>query len=165
MSRWLLAAVLAVGVAGCPKAKNCPPCSTTGSGDGDSGSSDDVAAIQRTVESWRQAFEVRSTEALAPLYAQTKDLVVVNQGVVTTGWSAVEAMLKEKLARASQIYMRLTEIKVSLENGAPIASAALTREISDGVTSVQETGALTMSFGRDGDKWVIVSEHFSFRPR
>jgi hypothetical protein len=30
---------------------------------------------------------------------------------------------------------------------------------------VQETGALTMSFGRDGDKWVIVSEHFSFRPR
>src|SRR5689334_19184687 len=54
-----------------------------------------VAAARATVEQWRQAYEVRSFDALAKLYAHDLDLVVVQDGVPLIGWQSVEGMLKD----------------------------------------------------------------------
>jgi ketosteroid isomerase-like protein len=39
----------------------------------------------------------------------------------------------------------------------------MTREISDGITTVTENGALTLVFEKTHDGWQIVAEHYSYR--
>ncbi len=115
------------------------------------------------VEQYRQAYQVRSAEALIPLYAP--DAVLVNQGGAHRGGSAVAAYVTALLARASEIQIKITNLDVAAvgADGAR-AVATLVRTISDGVTSVQEKGALTLTFRRDpSGAWLIVSEHFSYR--
>ena len=54
-------------------------------------------------------------------------------------------MLKDRLARAKEIHVRLKDIQVmSLGDTAATATAAMTRELGDGVTTVTESGALTV---------------------
>jgi ketosteroid isomerase-like protein len=123
-----------------------------------------VAAARATVEQWRQAYEVRSLEALAKLYAHEIDLVVVQDGVPIVGWTSVEGMLKDRLARNKQIHIRLKDIQVqSLGEAGAVATAVMTRELGDGVTTVTEGGALTIVLRRDGDAWLIVTEHYSYK--
>src|SRR5437870_5315264 len=88
----LLALCLAVG---CAHGKPAP----TGPAHDDA-PADVVAAARSAIESWRQAYEVRSSDALGKLYAHEVDAVVVLDGQALIGWSSIEAMLKDKLARA-----------------------------------------------------------------
>jgi ketosteroid isomerase-like protein len=123
-----------------------------------------VAGARATIEQWRQAYEVRSFDALAKLYAHDIDLVVVQDGVPLVGWASVEGMLKDRLARFKQIHIRLKDIQVqSLGPTAATATAAMTREQGDDVTTVTEGGALTVVLRLEGDTWVIVAEHYSYK--
>src|SRR5438093_8467092 len=72
-----------------------------------------VAAVRCAIEQWRQAYEVRSMDALAKLYAHDLDVVVVQNGVPVVGWSAVEAMLRDRLAHAKEIHVRLKDVQVA----------------------------------------------------
>ena len=124
-----------------------------------------VDAGRATIEQWRQAYEVRSLDALSKLYEHNPDVVVVLDGLPLIGWSSVEAMLRDKLARAKEIHVRLKDITVT--SYAPVlagAVAQMTREIGDGVTTVSENGTLTLLLHREDDgTWKIVSEHYSYK--
>lgn len=123
-----------------------------------------VAGARATIEQWRQAYQVRSFEALARLYDHTLDLVVVQDGQALVGWTSVEGMLKDRLARFKDIQIRLKDIQVaSLGGTAATATAAMTRELGDGVTTITESGALTVVLRKEGDIWLIVSEHYSYK--
>jgi uncharacterized protein (TIGR02246 family) len=123
-----------------------------------------VAAARATIEQWRQAYEVRSFEALAKLYAHNIDLVVVQDGMPLIGWTSVEGMLKDRLARYKEIHVRLKDIQVqSLGPDAATATATMTRELGDGITTITESGALTIVLRKDGDNWLIVTEHYSYK--
>ena len=123
-----------------------------------------VAGARATIEQWRQSYQVRSFESLARLYDHTLDLVVVQDGQPLVGWTSVEGMLKDRLARFKDIQIRLKDIQVaSLGGTAAVATAAMTRELGDGVTTITESGALTFVLRKEGDIWVIVSEHYSYK--
>ncbi|HEX5059483.1 MAG TPA: nuclear transport factor 2 family protein, partial [Kofleriaceae bacterium] len=123
-----------------------------------------VASARATIEQWRQAYEIRSFDALAKLYAHDIDLVVVQEGMPLVGWSSVERMLKDRIARYKEVHVRLKDIQVqSLAPTAAVATAAMTRELGDGITTVSESGALTIVLRQEGDAWLIVTEHYSFK--
>ena len=123
-----------------------------------------VAAAKATIEQWRQGYEVRSVDALSKLYARDLDLVVVQEGQTMIGWSSVEAYLKDRIARAGQIHIRLKDVQVvSLGLEAASAVATMTRELTDGTTTVTEAGTLTLVLRKQGEGWVISSEHYSYK--
>jgi ketosteroid isomerase-like protein len=123
-----------------------------------------VASARATIEQWRQAYEVRSLDALDKLYAHDLDVVVVHDGLPIVGWASVEGMLRDRLVRYKKIHIRLKDIQVqSLGEAAAVATAAMTREQGDDVTTVTEYGALTIVLRRAGERWLIVTEHYSYR--
>lgn len=149
---------LAILVAGCPGKTSAPasPSATT--------PKDVVAAVKASIEQWRQAYEVRSVEALAKLYAHDLDVVVVQEGLTMVGWSSVEAYLKDRIARVESIHIRLKDVTViSLGLEAASAVATMTRELTEGTTTVTEAGTLTLVFRKTAEGWVISSEHYSYR--
>ncbi len=123
-----------------------------------------VAAAKATIEQWRQAYEIRSVEALFQLYARNVDLVVVQEGTTFLGWSSVEAMLKDRIARTGAIIIRLKDMQVSsLSPDVAFAFATMTRELTFEATTVTESGTLTLVLRKQGDKWMITSEHYSYK--
>jgi ketosteroid isomerase-like protein len=144
-------------VAGCPRGGAQPPPRPATP-------KEVIAGARATIEQWRQAYEVRSFDALAKLYAHNIDLVVIQEGVPIVSWSSVEAMLKERLARYKEIRVRLKDIQVqSLAPDAAVATASMSRELGDGVTTITESGALTIVLRKEGEQWLIVTEHYSFK--
>lgn len=136
--------------------------STTPSGPA---SGDAFAAVFRAVEQWRQGWEVRSLDALAPLYRHDGNTVVVYQGKAHVGWPQAQSFLRQSVDGAKSVHLTLEEGQVtSLGAGGATYSARLLREISDGVLTVTDEGFLTMTFARapGGDRWEIVSEHYSY---
>lgn len=124
-----------------------------------------VRAATGLLEQYRQAFEVRSFEALEPLYSHTLDLSVTHQGKTYSGWSQVERYLNELLGQAAQVHVTFDDTDVAaLGNGGAAVHTAVRREISDGTTAVIEEGTLTLALRREGEAWVIVKEHFSYPP-
>jgi uncharacterized protein (TIGR02246 family) len=125
----------------------------------------DVASAARaTVEQWRQAYETRAFDALGKLYAHEADVVLVLDGQPMIGWAAIETQLKDKLAHAKEIRVRLKDVTVKLlAPSVASAVATMTREVGDGVTTVTENGALTLVLRKDADGWKIVVEHYSYR--
>jgi uncharacterized protein (TIGR02246 family) len=167
MLRTPLAAAIAVALtfamAGCPGQKNAGSGGDTGPDTASRTPTEVVDAGKRLVESWRQAWEVRAVDGLAPLYAQDLDVVLVAQGEVHLGWTAVETYLSTTMGAAKEIHIRLDDLQVAaLGSGAAVVTATMTRETSDGVTSVSERGALTLAIRAQGGTWVIVSEHYSY---
>ena len=125
---------------------------------------DVVTAARGAIEQWREAYEVRSVDALAKLYEQDKELVVVQDGTPHVGWDAVHAMLEDRLARAKEVHVRLEGISVrSLCPTVATALATMTREIGDGVTTATEQGALTLVLHKEGGAWKIAAEHYSYK--
>jgi ketosteroid isomerase-like protein len=133
-----------------------------------------VAAGRALIEQWRQAYEVRSVDALSKLYAHDLDLVVVLDGLPLNGWTSVETMLKDRLAHAKEVHVRLKDVQITtLAPTAAFAVATMTRELGDGVTTVTENGALTLVLRSVIDpektsavaatRWLIVAEHYSYR--
>lgn len=125
---------------------------------------DVITAARGAIEQWRQAYEVRSFDALGKLYVHDRGTVLVQDGTPFVGWTAIEAMLKDRLAHATEIHVRLKEIHVmSLAPTVASAIATMTREVSDGTTTVTENGALTLVLTKTGAGWQIVAEHYSYK--
>ncbi|HUJ59269.1 MAG TPA: nuclear transport factor 2 family protein [Kofleriaceae bacterium] len=127
---------------------------------------DVVQAAKATVEQWRQAYEVRSLDALAKLYVHDPSTVVVLDGTPIMGWSAIETALGDKLVHAKEIHVRLKDLAVTeLAPTVACATATMTREIGDGITTVTENGALTLVLRRDDAdaSWRIAIEHYSYK--
>ena len=157
--RWLLITLSLAVLAGCPKtaAPGAPRTLTP---------AEVVTAGKATIEKWRQAYELRSADTLGELYAHDVDLVVVVEGQTYLGWDAVGAMLKERLKVVDKIFIRLKDQSVvSLGPDAAFAYATMTREsvAAGGSTSVTENGIVTMVLRKQGDNWVIGSEHYSYK--
>lgn len=151
---------LAVLAAGCPHAKPAEPVGPVH----EATPKEVVAATRGAIEQWRQAYEVKSMEALGKLYAHDPDVVIVQDGVTLIGWGSVEGLLKDRLSRAKEIHIRLKEVQVtSIGPTAAFAVATMTREMGDGVTTVAENGALTLVFRKDPTGWLIVGEHYSYK--
>jgi ketosteroid isomerase-like protein len=127
---------------------------------------DVVAAVESVIEQWRQAYELRSVDSLAPLYAHEPELVVVREGNALTGWPAVEQMLKERLAKATSVRVKLGIVQVSqLTPEVATAVATMTREIAEEFATFNETGTLTLTLRKDpgGRDFRIVVEHYSYK--
>ena len=123
-----------------------------------------MAAAKATIEQWRQAYEIRSVEALSQLYARNVDLVVVQEGTTFLGWSSVESMLKDRIARTGAIVIRLKDMQVSsLSPDVAFAFATMTRELTFEATTVTEGGTLTLVLRKHDGKWLITSEHYSYK--
>jgi ketosteroid isomerase-like protein len=123
-----------------------------------------AAAVRGTIEQWRQAYEVRSMDALAKRYAHEPGLAIVQDGTLLLGWTAIEPALRGRLERASEIRVRIKDLQIAaLGAGAAVAVGAMTRESTEGATSVRETGVVTLVLREDPDGWVIASEHYSYR--
>lgn len=152
------ALVLAAACAGGPHP------ATPATGAAAASSQEVVAGAKATIEQWRQAYEVRSVDALAKLYAHDLDVVVVQQGVPHLGWTAVQALLDERIGHASAIHVRLKDVQVTaLAPTVAAAVATMSREVSDGATTVTETGTLTLVVRKTDAGWVITSEHYSYK--
>ena len=160
-----LAVLAGLALVACGGHPPCPADPTRAEGGATGADADDPAPVLRVVEQWRQGYEVRSVDVLAAVYLDSKNLTVVDQGAATRGWDAVRAGLTERLGRAKQVYLRLTETAVDLRAGTAIVVGKLTREVSDGVTSVSEAGTLTLTLIGQGADWRIVAEHFSYGAR
>jgi ketosteroid isomerase-like protein len=145
--------------AGCPRSKSAPTMTAH-----EESPAEVVSAAKATIEAWRQAYEVKSLDALSKLYAHEADAVMILDGQPLRGWDSMEFMLKDKIGRAKEIHVRLKDIAVrSLAPTIASAVATMTREVGDGVTTVTEAGALTLVLRKDPDGWKIVVEHYSYR--
>lgn len=123
-----------------------------------------VAGVRGTIEQWRQAYEIRSMDALAKLYAHDARLAIVQDGALQLGWAAIEPVLRERLARATAIRVRITDLQVSpLGEDAAVATARMTRESTDGMTTVTENGVVTLALRKDDAGWAIAGEHYSYK--
>jgi hypothetical protein len=125
---------------------------------------DVIAAGKATVEQWRQAQEVRSMDMFEKLYAHDGDVVLVQDGLPMVGWTFVDQAIQARMAHAKEIHIKLKDVTVS--SIAPTiagVSATMTREISDGVTTVTENGALTLVLRNTANGWQIVQEHYSYK--
>jgi len=161
--RYFLCAVVAALALACGGKKG-PDAPSGAAGNGTSG--DAFAAVFRVVEQWRQGWEVRSLDALTPLYRQDDNTVVVYQGRSHVGWPQAQNFLRQSVEGARNIHLTLEGGQVTTlgASGATFA-ARLTREISDGAITISDEGFLTLTFARTaGDKWEIVSEHYSYPP-
>jgi ketosteroid isomerase-like protein len=147
--------IAAVVLAGCPRDK---PAATTPA------TPADIDGAKTTIENWRKDHEARNLDALGKLYAHDADVTVVQQGTPVVGWPAVESLLKARLAKPT-IIVKLADVHVaSLAPEVASAVASLSREFSDGTTTVTDSGTITLVLRRDGDHWVIVAEHYSYKP-
>jgi ketosteroid isomerase-like protein len=123
-----------------------------------------VDGVKGTIEQWRQAYEIRSIDALAKLYSHGPGLTIVEDGALQLGWAAIEPALRGRLARATAIHVRLAELQVvPLGGDAALASATMTRESTDGTTTVTENGIVTLALRKDDTGWVIAGEHYSYK--
>ncbi len=123
-----------------------------------------LAEVKGTIEQWRQAYEIRSMDALARLYAHEAGLTVVTDGTLQVGWVSIEAALDARIARATAIRVRIKDPQVTaLGPAAAVATAAMAREITKGATTAAENGVVTLVLRRDDAGWVIVAEHYSYR--
>jgi ketosteroid isomerase-like protein len=122
-----------------------------------------TSAVSARVEQYRQAWEVRSIDALEPLYAHDPALTVTAQGRTQKGWSAVHDATAAFLADCQSYKARFTEVTVTaLGDGGALATMTLHRSYGDGVKTVDETGTLMLVFRRQGSEWLIIAEHFSY---
>lgn len=125
---------------------------------------DAIDAARRALESWRQAYEVESFDALAALYAHEQNVVVVRQGVATVGWDAIAPTLKALLG-AKEIRVHIHDVQIATPGaGAAVVTAGMDREVSDGVTTISERGVVTLVLRAEGESWLVVAEHYSFPP-
>ncbi len=57
------------------------------------------------------------------------------------------------------------ETSITPGTGAAVVTAAMDREVSDGVTTISERGVVTLVLRAEAESWVVVAEHYSFPPQ
>jgi uncharacterized protein (TIGR02246 family) len=125
---------------------------------------DPVDEVTQAIDRWRQAYEARSMDQLAGCYLREPGLVVVQDGIRHRGWDAIEPGLRDRLARAGAIRIGIKDLQVApLGSDAATAVATMTRELTEGATTVTENGVITLVVRRTDAGWVIVSEHYSYK--
>jgi ketosteroid isomerase-like protein len=123
------------------------------------------AAVKSRIEQYRQGYEVRSLDALAPLYSQTDDLSLTVQGRTQRGWPQVQDWLTSFLTKTISCKVRMAELQViALGDAGALATMSLHRTYGDGVTTIDEVGTLVLVFRRVGEEWLIVAEAYSYAP-
>jgi len=121
-------------------------------------------AARSVLEQWRQAYEARSLDNLAKLYLHDPSLRVVQDGTQLTGWAAFEPVVRDKLAKVTEVRVRLRDVQItSIGSAGAAIVATMLRERSDATTTVTENGVLTLVLRSDDAGWVIVSEHYSYK--
>jgi len=121
------------------------------------------AAVKSRIEQYRQGYEVRSLDALAPLYSRTEDLSITVQGRTLRGWTQAQETLGAWLAKAVTVKVRVSELQViALGDAGALATMSVHRSYGDGVTTVDEIGTLLLVFRRSGSDWLIVAESYSY---
>jgi ketosteroid isomerase-like protein len=157
--RVLVALVSCALAAGCGGGGGAGPAAPKpGSPQGDA-----FAAVFRAVEQWRQGWQVRSLEALAPLYRQDDHTVIVYQGRPQRGWDRAESWLRAQLAGSTSVHLRIEDgVVTTLGDDAATFTARMGRDLSDGAVTAADEGFLTLTFAREGGAWQIVSEHYSY---
>jgi ketosteroid isomerase-like protein len=160
-----LALALACAAAACGGSPEPPPAAPQAAAPVSDAGGDAAEAARAVLEQYRQAHEVRSVEALDPLYLASPELVRVWQGQRTAGWDTARAELAALFNRARGIKLRVDRVVVqALGEGSVALVADASRTVSDGVTSVRVDGVLTLVLRRQDQRWLIVSEHFSHPP-
>jgi ketosteroid isomerase-like protein len=119
--------------------------------------------IQATVEQYRQAWDVLSIDALAPLYFASDDLVLVRQGHAWRGWEAVRGGLADLFRQTTKLELVLSNetINQAGDGGAVVTADVHLTWTSNSVITDQQ-GALTLVLRRGAAGWKIVGEHYSF---
>lgn len=155
--RWLIVLACVTGCGGSQAAPTAPGSGTPG---------DVTQAARAVVEQWRQAWEVRSVEALGKLYPHDLDVILVEQGRAQLGWTPIELYLSTRLGAAKDVHVKIDDLQVYAAGASgAAASATITREISDGVTTTKETGVITWTLRAESDgTWRIIAEHYSYPP-
>ena len=125
------------------------------------------AAVRGVLEQWRRAYESRDSDALARLYAHYAGVAVAENGAMLSGWTAIEPVLRDRLGRATEIRIRIDDVKVRAVGATAAVIATMLRERSDGATTATERGVLMLLLrapAAAGDAgWVIVAQHYSSR--
>jgi ketosteroid isomerase-like protein len=122
-------------------------------------------AVKSRIEQYRQGYEVRSLDALIPIYSKTDDLTLTVQGRTQRGWPQVQEWLGAFLGKATTVKLRMAELQVvTLGDTGALATMVMHRTYGDGVTTIDEEGTLLLVFRRTGDEWLIVAEAFSYAP-
>ena len=112
-------------------------------------------ATRGAIEQWRQAYEVRSVDALEQLYAHDADIVVVSDGVTLIGWTlgrrhaegpdrAREGDPRPAQGRPGHLGSRARSRRVG--------RATMTRELAT-ASRRDRDGALTLVLRKDPDGW------------
>ena len=151
----------------CLAALAAPACKGGGAGSTTPGPSaaegDAFGAVFRAVEQWRQGWQVRSVEALEPLYRHDDHTVIVYQGRAQRGWERARTWLRAELAGVSSVHVRIEDgVVTTLGDDAATFTARMGRDLSDGVVTRTDEGFLTLTFVREGGAWQIVAEHYSY---
>jgi ketosteroid isomerase-like protein len=121
------------------------------------------SAVKSRIEQYRQGYEVRSLDALAPLYSKTDDLSITVQGHTVRGWTRAQELLGGFLTKAVTFKVRVSELQViALGDAGALATMSVHRSYGDGVTTVDEMGTLLLVFRRSGEDWLIVAESYSY---
>ncbi|HVV83010.1 MAG TPA: AtzH-like domain-containing protein [Kofleriaceae bacterium] len=124
---------------------------------------DAFAAVFRAVEQWRQGWQVRSLDALEPLYRHDDHTVIVYQGRAQRGWDAAKEWLRNQLASTASVHIRIEDgVVTQLGPDSATFAARMGRDLSDGAVTASDEGFLTLTFVRVDDGWQIVAEHYSF---
>lgn len=161
MKRALLVVVAFGALAGCPEPPATPIAQPTPPR---IMAHDEAGQVKEIIEAWREAYEARNLGAFEALYTHDDDTLIVYDGQPFIGWASVDTVLRDRVANAREVHIRLKEVQVS--EVAPTAAAAvatMTRESGDGTTTVRETGALTLVLTKTDDGWKIAAEHYSYR--
>lgn len=127
------------------------------------GQGDAFAAVFRAVEQWTQGWEVRSVEALEPLYRHDDHTVIVYQGQAQRGWDRAQTWLRAELAGVKTVHLRIEDgVVTTIGDSGATFTARMGRDLSDGVLTRSDEGFLTLTFVRVGGDWQIVAEHYSY---
>ena len=125
---------------------------------------DPFSAVFRVVEQWRQGWQVRSLDALIPLYRHDDHTVIVYQGRSQRGWPSAQTWLRSQLAAAAVVHLRLEDgVVTTLGADSATFAARMDRELSDGAVTTTDLGFLTLTLVRVDADWQIVAEHYSFQ--
>ena len=72
--------------------------------------------LSLALELHRQGYEVRSLDALAPLYAHNDELVLTHQGRVFKGWDKAQELITGFVTTAQTCKLRVADLKIVIDS-------------------------------------------------